>query len=79
MILPTKHIRPERALIGVGAEVLTVLKGPSTVSNLWDAVRRERGRYAAKSPIAYDWFILALDFLFIIGAIELDRGLIRRA
>ncbi len=26
MILPTKHVRPDRALIGVGAEVLEILK-----------------------------------------------------
>ena len=39
MILPTKHIRPDRALIGVGAEVLVVLGQPMTVSKLWDVIR----------------------------------------
>ena len=38
MILPTKHIRPDRALIGVGAEVLGLLVQPMTVSGLWDAI-----------------------------------------
>ncbi|MEL6758697.1 MAG: ABC-three component system middle component 6, partial [Pseudomonadota bacterium] len=36
MILPTKHLRPERALITVGAEMLVKLKRPATVSRLWD-------------------------------------------
>ena len=32
MILPTKHVRPDRALMGVGAEVLEMLKRPMTMS-----------------------------------------------
>ena len=78
MILPTKHIRPDRALIGVGAEVLKVLQQPTTVSRLWDAVRLQRAHYAPTTPIAYDWFILALDLLLLLGAIEFERGLVRR-
>lgn len=39
MILPAKHLRHDRALIGVGADVLAVLDGPSSVSAVWDAVR----------------------------------------
>lgn len=34
MILPTKHVRSDRALIGVGAEVLDILKRPLTMSRL---------------------------------------------
>ena len=77
MILPTKHVRVDRALIGVGAELLALLSRPRTISKLWDQVRERRGAVAA--PISYDWFILALDMLFLIGAITLDRGLIKRA
>ena len=78
MILPTKHVT-ERALIGIGAEVLGLLKRPMTVSAVWDAVRTSRAAFAPSSPVAYEWFILALDLLFIMGAIELDQGLVRRA
>lgn len=78
MILPTKHIRSDRALIGVGAEVLQVLQQPTTVSRLWDAVRVQPALYAPSTPIAYDWFILALDLLYLLGAIEFERGLLRR-
>ena len=31
MILPTKHIRPDRALLAVGADVLGCLREPMTV------------------------------------------------
>lgn len=78
MILPTKHVRADRALIGIGAEILGLLGRPTTVSALWDSVRRKRAAFSPSSPIAYEWFILALDLLYIMGAIELDRGLIKR-
>ncbi|MCL2715983.1 MAG: hypothetical protein FWD68_15765 [Alphaproteobacteria bacterium] len=79
MILPTKHLRPDRALIGVGAEVLVILRQPMTVSRLWDEIRRRRSLRDPNAPIAYPWFILTLDFLFTISAIDFDRGLLRRA
>ncbi|RYB04192.1 ABC-three component system middle component 6 [Lichenibacterium ramalinae] len=79
MILPTKHLRPDRALLTVGGDLLVSLREPMTVSRLWDDVRAKRGDSGEPAPINYDWFVLALDLLFIIGAIELDRGLLRKA
>lgn len=78
MILPTKHLRPERALLTIGAEILAVLRGPMTVSRVWDEVRRRRGEAAEPAPIAYDWFVLALDLLFAVKAVELENGLLRK-
>ena len=78
MILPTKHIRPGRALIGVGAEVLGLLVQPMTVSSLWDAIRLRRSTEKSSPAIDYRWFVLALDMLYAIRAIELERGVIRR-
>lgn len=79
MILPTKHVRPDRALIGVGAEVLEILKRPMTMSRLWDEVRSRHSLHAPNAPIDYQWFILSLDLLYTIGALDFDRGLMRRA
>lgn len=78
MILPTKHIRPDRALLTVGGEVLACLREPLTVSRLWDELRGRRGDIGEPASINYDWFILALDLLFIVKAVELHRGLIRK-
>jgi len=78
MILPTKHIRPERALIGVGAEVLGILKRPMTMSRLWDEIRNRRSLHAPNAPIDYQWFILSLDFLYMTGALYFERGLVRK-
>ena len=79
MILPTKHIRPDRALLAIGGELLVFLREPVTVSRLWDDVRSKRGDPGEPAPINYDWFVLALDLLFLVGAVEFDRGLLRRA
>lgn len=78
MILPTKHIRPDRALIGVGAEVLNTLGPPMTMSNLWDNIRSRRSTTTPNPAIDYQWFVLALDLLYMIGIIELEDGLIRK-
>lgn len=79
MILPTKHIRPDRALLAVGAELLGCLREPMTVSRLWDEIRASRSSRVPPAPINYDWFVLALDLLFIVRAIEFNRGLIHKA
>ena len=78
MILPTKHVRPDRALLGVGADVLMVLRRPMTMSKLWDEIRARRSATASNAAVDYRWFVLALDLLYLIGAIELERGTIRR-
>lgn len=78
MILPTKHMRPDRALLTVGGDLLAALREPTTVSRLWDDVRSRRGAAGEAAPINYDWFILALDLLFMVGAIEVHRGLLRK-
>ena len=59
MILPTKHIRSDRALIGVGAEVLSTLRRPMTMSKLWDEIRLRRSVDTASPVIDYRWFVLA--------------------
>lgn len=78
MILPTKHIRPDRTLLSIGAELLACLREPTTVSRLWDDVRSARGATLDSASINYDWFVLALDLLFMLGAVDLERGLVRR-
>ncbi len=38
MILPGKHLRGDKALLGVGGEVLAQLSEPKTVSELWERI-----------------------------------------
>ena len=78
MILPTKRLHQDRALLAVGASVLRQLGEPRTVSRLWDEIQGAyRGR-AASPTLTYDWFILSLDLLFALNAITLNQGLITR-
>ena len=49
-----------------------------TVSRVWDEVRRRRGEATEAAPIAYDWFVLALDLLFAMKAVEFEDGLLRK-
>lgn len=79
MILPTKHVSPDRALIGVGAEILRQLPQTATVSQLWNDIRSRRSIDSSGPVIDYSWFVLALDLLYTIGAIDLQRGLVSRS
>jgi hypothetical protein len=78
MILPTKKLRQDRALLFIGAQVLQLLHKPSTVSRLWDELKMQRDPVLGYANISYDWFVLALSFLFSSGAIELFRGRLQR-
>jgi len=85
MILPSKHLREDQALISIGAELLKQLDEPKTISRLWDDLQRTRervsiGQSTTNHPAAihFDWFILALDLLYLLGAIQLRRGRIHR-
>ena len=79
MILPSKHLSQDRALLTVGAHVLTFLAHPKTVSALWEELNRhDAGLAATPRRITYDWFLLALDLLYALGTIELESGLVAR-
>ena len=76
MILPTKAVSPDRALLAVGAGVLRQLSEPKTVSRLWADFR---GQGQAAPSITFDWFVLALDLLYALGLVELDAGRVQKA
>lgn len=78
MILPSKHLPQDRALLTVGARILPYLSQPKTISALWEELRRSAVDQKKLSPLRYDGFVLALDLLFLIGAIELQGGLLSR-
>ncbi|HCN29439.1 MAG TPA: hypothetical protein DIT64_11955 [Verrucomicrobiales bacterium] len=77
MILPSKHLSERRALLTVGSEILGLLDRPRTVSSVWEEVRG--GKQDRNRRLSYDWFVLALDFLFLIGAVRLSDGLLTKS
>ena len=78
MILPTKRLGVERAMLTVGAEILGLLTEPKTVSRLWDELRRVMSERSSTRIVSYDWFVLTLDLLYMLGVLEMDHGRIRR-
>jgi hypothetical protein len=72
MILPTKHISTQYSVLGAGAAILRNLDSPQTVTGLWERAR-------STPEVGVYWrFVLALDFLFAIAAVDLKDGLIVR-
>ncbi len=72
MILPTKHINTRHSLLGSGATILQSLEQEKTVNALWQVAKLE------PNIGTYSRYVLTLDFLFCIGAIEIQNGLITK-
>lgn len=78
MILPSKHLSQDRALLTVGATILRFLAQPMTMSALWEEMLRLAPGTKMSPRLRYDGFVLALDVLFLIGAIDYEDGLLKR-
>jgi hypothetical protein len=76
MILPSKHLSQSRALVGIGAEILSQLDEPLAVSEIWERVRAVRAGKRDEPSLSFDWFVLALTFLHAIFAVEMSDGVI---
>ncbi len=78
MILPTKRLSQDRSLLYVGAQILRLVDEPKTVSRLWQDLQTIRSTESDLAPLTYDWFVLALDLLFAINAVKVERGRLER-
>ena len=79
MILPTKRLSIESSLLGVGADVLRLLNQPKTVSRIWEELKDVRQPLNDRGErLTFEWFVLALDLLFLTEAVSLDEGLLER-
>jgi len=79
VILPSKHLSQERALLTVGGRILQHLRHPMTVSALWEELTLQaRSSALSTYPLSYDGFVLALDLLCLINVIEMEDGLLTR-
>ncbi|MEU4121096.1 ABC-three component system middle component 6 [Streptomyces virginiae] len=78
MITPTRSIAPDRALLSVGAQVLMQLDEPKTVSQTWAKLREWRAEHGYGSPVTFGWYVLSLDLLYALGAVQLVDELLTR-
>lgn len=76
MITPTKGIAPDRALLAVGAQIVLQLDQPLTVSQTWGRLRDWRRAHEHLAPLSFGWFVLALDVLFALGALDIREDLL---
>ncbi|MFB6654075.1 ABC-three component system middle component 6 [Streptomyces microflavus] len=76
MITPTKGIAPDRCLLAIGAQILLQLDEPRTVSQAWSRLKNWRAEHAHISPVSFGWFVLALDVLYTMGAVELVQDVL---
>lgn len=81
MILPTKHIRIAESIVGLGGILLSYIsKKPSTIEELWSALQHAMKNELKGTYHNFDNLVLALDFLYITGAITLNsKGEIENA
>ena len=72
MILPTKHVSVAQSYLGMGAQVLAQMDRPLTLTRLWERVR------GPASITSYEDFLLTLDLLFSLDAVDFADGFLRR-
>lgn len=74
MILPSKHLRFSESLLGLGGVLLTFIKEPVTIDDIWlkySEINNTKNKFPAYH--SFDNIILALDYLYLIGAIEINN------
>lgn len=92
MILPTKHINFSQSLLGLGAYILSQLKSPKTIDDLWDAYKvdyknnmypRDAYKVDHKNNVhlarhSFDNLVMTLIFLYSIGSVAENNGVIEK-
>lgn len=73
MILPKKHLTIEESLFGFGAYLLQHIKSNITVDNLWKIYLKEYKDSVYNIKFNFDQYIVAIDYLFVIGAIVINE------
>jgi hypothetical protein len=73
MILPSKHIRVAESLLGYAGFILSKLHGPKTIDELWTECTKANDTKRFPAYHGFDQLVLALDYLFIIGAIDINN------
>lgn len=80
LLLPTKGVSLERALLTIGSEILVHLRSPMSISALWAVYNNGPHSLTRSTRITFDWFSLALAALFAIKLVDVtDGGYVRRS
>jgi hypothetical protein len=74
MILPQKHIKLSESLFGLGGFLIGLLGTPKSTDKLWEEYNENVKNNIFPTSHSFDNFILALDYLYIIGLIDIKKG-----
>lgn len=74
MILPKKQLSISESLFGFGAFLLQRLNVPITIDDLWGYYKESYTNKKYPVKFSFDQFVMALDYLYIIGAIYEREG-----
>lgn len=74
MILPEKHIKLSESLLGLGGYVLKLLDKPRTIDDIWREYSKVNNTNMFPAYHGFDNLILAVDFLFTVGAVDIMRS-----
>lgn len=78
MILPTKHINFSKSLLGLGAYILSQLKSPKSIDELWGMYKMDYKNHVSLAKHSFDNLVMALIFLYSIGSVAEKDGVIEK-
>jgi len=73
MILPSKHIRFSESLFGLGGILIGFLSSPKTIDELWNKYSKVNNTKKFPAYHDFDNVVLALDYLFVVGVIDINE------
>lgn len=79
MLLPTKTLSPSRSLISIGGVLLRILDERKPISRAWEDFKRVHYLAPNAPKVTFAMFVMALDVLYMIGAVSLIRGQLVRS
>ncbi len=73
MLMPAKHVNLSESILGLSSFILKRLHKPTAVDSLWNEFTSatETNEYPAYH--SFENFILAIDFLYILGLININK------
>jgi hypothetical protein len=74
MLLPAKHVNLSESLLGLSGLILSKLNKPKTIDSLWREIEStvEKKEYPSHHPI--ENLFLAIEFLYLIGEVNLNEA-----
>lgn len=76
MILPSKHLKISESLLGFGGIILEILDKKSLdIDQIWSIYNQmNKKAILLHSYHSFDNLILALDYLYLISAIDINKN-----